>query len=75
MAISALSSGMSGMQRASSRLEVSADRIARAGTGLGDVDRATELVNVMQAQHDFDAAAKVTRAASDMQKSAIDILA
>lgn len=75
MAISALSSGMSGMQGAADRFETSASRVARAGTGLGDVDLATEMVNVLMAKHEFEANAKVVKAVSDMQKSAIDILA
>lgn len=75
MTISALSSGISGMQQAASRFESSANRIARSGTGLADVDTASEMVNVLQSKHDFAASAKVVRAVSDMQKSAIDILA
>lgn len=75
MAIPALSSGISGMHGAAGRFEASASRVARAGTGLGDVDLATEMVNVLMAKHEFEANAKVVKAVSDMQKSAIDILA
>ena len=75
MSISAISSGISGMQQAAARLETSAAKIARAGTGLGEVDIATEMVNVMLSQLDFEASTKIVKAASDMQKSAIDILA
>ena len=75
MAISAISSGISGMHRAADRFEASANRVARFGTGLADVDLATEMVNVLLAKHDFAASARVVRVVSDMQKSAIDILA
>lgn len=75
MTMTAVSNGVAGMHNAASRLETSAGRIARVGTGLGDIDLATEFVNVLQAKHDFAASAKVTRIAGDMQRSAIDILA
>lgn len=75
MTISAIASGTSGMQRASDRFEASASRVARYGTGLADVDLATEMVNVLQAKHDFAANAKIVKVVSDMQRSAIDILA
>ena len=75
MTISAIASGVSGMQSAASRFETSAARVARSGTGLADVDLATEMVNVLQSKHDFAANAKVLKAVTDMQKSAIDILA
>ena len=75
MAISAISSGISGMRGAAERFEASANRVARFGTGLADVDLATEMVNVLLAKHDFAASAKVVRVVSDMQRSAIDILA
>lgn len=75
MAISAISSSTSGMQRAADRFEASANRVARYGTGLADVDLASEMVNVLESKHDFAANAKVVKVVSDMQKSAIDILA
>lgn len=75
MTISAIASGVSGMQQAASRFEESASRVARYGTGLADVDLATEMVNVLQSKHDFAANAKVVKTISDMQKSALDILA
>ena len=75
MTISAISSGISGMHGAADRFEASANRVARFGTGLADVDLATEMVNVLLAKHDFAASAKVVRVVSDMQKSAINILA
>ena len=75
MAISAISSSISGMQQAASRFEASANRVARYGTGLADVDLATEMVSVMQSKHEFAASAKVVRSVSDMTKSLIDILA
>ena len=75
MAISAISHGVSGMQSAANRFEASANRVARYGTGLGEVDLATEMVSVMQSKHEFAANAKVVRSVSDMTKSLIDILA
>jgi flagellar basal body rod protein FlgC len=63
------------MQRAADRFEASANRVARYGTGLADVDLASEMVNVLESKHDFAANAKVVKVVSDMQKSAIDILA
>lgn len=63
------------MQQAASRFEASANRVARSGTGLAEVDIATEMVSVLQSKHEFAANAKVVSAISDMQKSAIDILA
>jgi flagellar basal body rod protein FlgC len=74
MAISAISSGVSGIQQAASRFEASANRIARSGTGLAEVDIVSEIVTVVQSEHEFAANAKVISAVSDMQKSAIDIL-
>ncbi|MGV8831395.1 MAG: hypothetical protein ACOH2N_05410 [Devosia sp.] len=75
MTISAIASGTLGMQRAADRLEASAGRVARAGTGLAEVDLSTEMVATMMAENDFKASATVVRAADRMTKSAIDILA
>ena len=75
MTISAIASGTAGMHRAADRLETSAARIARTGTGQGDVDLSTELVETMMAEADFKASATVVRAADRMTRSAIDILA
>ena len=75
MSISAISSGISGMQRATARFEDSAGKITRGGAGLEPVDMASEMVNILEAKFDFTANTKVVRAISDMQKSAIDILA
>ena len=75
MAMPAIASGVSGMQQAASRFEASANRIARSGTGLAEVDIAAEMVSVLQSKHDFAGNATVISAASDMQESAIDILA
>ncbi|HTN60417.1 MAG TPA: flagellar basal body rod C-terminal domain-containing protein [Devosia sp.] len=73
MTISALSSGVSGLQRATQRLETSAARIANPATP--GADMAEDLVNVLTAKLDFEASTKVIKTASAMQKSAIDILA
>ena len=75
MSVSALSSATSGMARATSQLEHSADRIARTGTPDSDVDVATELTNVLTAKNDFKANAKVASVANDMTGALLDILA
>ena len=75
MSISAMTSGISGLQGAAARFEASAGKITRTGAGLEQADIATEMVNILQAKFEFTASTKVVRAISDMQKSAIDILA
>lgn len=75
MTLSAIASGTLGMQRAADRLDTSASRIARSGTGLAEVDLGTELVNTMLAEHDFKAAATIVKVADRMARSTIDILA
>lgn len=74
MTISSIGIGASGMHRASSQLEQSASRIARIGVEGNDVDIGTEMVNVIQAKHDFKASAKVVSVAADMSKALLDIL-
>ena len=75
MTISAIASGTLGMQRAADRLDASANRVARSGTGLAEVDISTEMVKTMMAENDFKASANVVRAADRMLKTTIDILA
>lgn len=75
MTISALSIGAAGMQRAADRFEASASRVARYGTGLGDVDIASEMVEVLEAKAAFKASTAIMRVADEMAKSTIDILA
>ena len=76
MTISSIAIGASGMHRAAERFEASANRVARFGTGLGgEVDHATEMVNVMMAETDFKAASKIVRVADEMAGSLLDILA
>jgi flagellar hook protein FlgE len=72
MTISAMSSGLSGLQRATQKFETSAARIANPNS-VGDL--AAEIVNVLTAKLDFEASTKIIKVASEMQKSAIDILA
>ena len=72
MTISAMSSGLAGLQRATQKFETSAARIANPTSG-GDM--AEDLINVLTAKLDFEASTKIIKVASDMQKSAIDILA
>lgn len=72
MAISSISIAATGMQRASTQLEVSASRIARSGAE--DVDVTSEMVNILNAKNDFKANTKVVEAARDMSKALLDIL-
>ncbi len=74
MTISSISIAASGMHRASHQLEQSASRIARLGVEGNDVDVSAEMVNVIQAKHDFKASAKVAGVAGDMTKTLLDIL-
>lgn len=74
MAISAISSALSGMQRATERFDASATRIAQSGTGQGDVDVASEVVNILDAETAFKASALIARKADEMTKSTIDML-
>lgn len=73
--LSSIASATLGMTRAADRLESSANRVARFGTGLADVDLATEAVEVTMAQADFKANASVVRVADAMAKATINILA
>lgn len=74
MTISSLSTAAAGMHRASSQLEQSASRIARIGVEGNDVDVSAEMLNAIQAEHDFKASAKVAGVASDMTRALLDIL-
>jgi len=73
MTISAISSGLSGLQNATQRFQASAARIANPANGGADL--AADLINVLTAKLDFEASTKVIKIAGDMQQSAIDILA
>lgn len=74
--MSALSIATNGMNAAANRFERNAANIARVGTPMGeDVDVAAEFVDVLMNKTQFEVLANVARRASDMQKSAIDILA
>ncbi|ODT69248.1 MAG: hypothetical protein ABS75_17670 [Pelagibacterium sp. SCN 63-23] len=73
--MSSISIGTAGMTRASHQLQTSADRIARFGTGLGDVDLGAEMTNILVAKADFKASVKVVETARDMSKALFDILA
>ena len=75
MTISSIAIGAGGMHRAAERFEASAAKVARFGTGLADADLATEMVNVMMAETDFKASAKLVRVADEMAGSLLDILA
>lgn len=75
MTISSLSLGATGMHRAADRFEASASRVARLGTGLGEVDLATEMVDMLEAEHAFKASTVIVRKADEMARSIIDILA
>ena len=76
--MSALSIATAGMNAAANRFERNAVNITRAGAGtpLGqEVDLATEMVDMMMNQTQFEVLANVARRASDMTKAGIDILA
>jgi len=75
MSMSSLSIGTAGMHRAAERFEASASRVARYGTGLAEVDIASEMVDIIQTKAQYKASAKIVTVASDMAKAAIDILA
>lgn len=75
MTISSIAIGASGMQRAADRFEASASRVARFGTGLENVDLASEMVEIKMAETDFKASAKIVRAADEMTGALLDILA
>ncbi|WP_240230605.1 hypothetical protein [Devosia lacusdianchii] len=75
MTISSIAIGARGMHRAADRLEASASRVARIGTGLGDTDLASEMVDIKMAETDFKASAQVVRAANNMAGAVLDILA
>ena len=66
------------MNAAANRFERNAVNITRAGAGTPEgqkVDLATEMVDMMMTQSQFEILATVARRASDMTKSGIDILA
>jgi flagellar basal body rod protein FlgG len=74
--VSALSIASAGMNAAANRFERNAVNIVRAGTPEGQgVDLATELVDMMVNQTQFEVLATVARRASEMTKTGIDILA
>lgn len=60
------------MRAAASRFETSAAKISNPNAG---GDTAEAMVDILQAKFEFEASAKMVRMASDLQKSAIDILA
>ena len=74
--MSALSIASAGMMAASDRFDRSASAVARLGTPSGaGVDIAADTVAVIDAQAQFEMLAAVARRASEMSKSAIDIIA
>lgn len=76
MTISSIALGASGMHGDADRFEASANSVARFGTGLGgEVDLATEMVEVMMAETDFKASAKLVSVSNEMAGSLLDILA
>lgn len=76
--MSALSIAAAGMNAAASRFERNATNITRASAGTPEgkgVDLASEMVDMLQNQNQFEILATVARRAADMQKAGIDILA
>lgn len=63
------------MHRAAERFEASANRVARFGTGLEEVDIEKEMVDIIQTKAQYKASAKIVTVASAMAKATIDILA
>ena len=76
--MSALSIAAAGMNAAANRFERNASNITAAGAGTPagqGIDMATEMVDMLMNQTQFEVLAHVARRAGDMQKRAIDILA
>ena len=76
--MSALSIAAAGMNAATNRFERNATNITRATAGTPEgrgVDLATEMVDMLQNQNQFEILANVARRAAEMQKAGIDILA
>ncbi|HEX5378603.1 MAG TPA: flagellar basal body rod C-terminal domain-containing protein [Phenylobacterium sp.] len=64
-----------GLFAATRRFEASAERTARLGDSGFDVDYGSEVVEQVQAKHEFSANLAVIRTADDMARSLLDILA
>lgn len=74
--MNALAIATAGMTAATDRFEQSAGRIARLGTPAGaETDIAAEAVAVIDAQAQFETLVAVAKRASEMSRSAIDIIA
>ena len=76
--MSALTIATAGMNAAANRFERNASNITAAGAGTPagqGVDLATEMVDMLMNQTQFEVLANVARRAGDMQKHTIDILA
>jgi flagellar basal body rod protein FlgF len=76
--VSALSIATAGMNAAANRFERNAVNITRAAAGTPEgkgVELATEMVDMMMNQTQFEILANVARRASDMTRAGIDILA
>jgi hypothetical protein len=66
---------LSGLNQAQTSLENTARRISGAA-GQGDsVDFSTDAVNLLQAKNDFETNIQVLKVASEMEKSAINLVA
>ena len=66
---------LGGLQAAETLLEKSANRLATAKPAIGEVDLTADIVGVLSAREQFQANARVMRAADEMQKNLIDLLA
>lgn len=76
--MSALSIAAAGMNAASARFERNATNITRAASGTPEgqgVDLASEMVDMLATQRQFEALAAVVRRAGEMSKTGVDILA
>jgi len=76
MTIAALSAGMAGLHRASTRFASGAEHISRVGTQTSEipsVDIAREAIGCVEARLAFEASAAVVRVADDMQGQTLDM--
>ncbi len=66
---------LSGMDRAETKLESAAARIAKAADPQDSVDLSAEMIALMEAKDAFAVNARVFRTADEMQAHVLDILA
>lgn len=72
---SVMSTGVQGLQAGFSRANQAAGEIARAGSGSGEGDLATSLVDLKVSEQQVKASAAVVKTADDMLGTLIDTMA